>query len=141
METDRGGRCPRHLRLLGRTRRQPPGGPAVHPAKHQWIDERIALPGFAGVLVTGLAMGFTARPLFRAPWLISGMLLLLLLLLAHLFVYRPTVSRMIRLLDTEGIDSPAFVAAAHREARLGIAMTVVMIFVVFLMVVKPALWG
>ena len=49
--------------------------------------------------------------------------------------------RMIRLLDTEGMDSPAFAAAGHREARLGIAMTVVMIFVVFLMVVKPALWG
>jgi hypothetical protein len=26
--------------------------------KIKWIDERIALPGFGGLLLTGLAMGF-----------------------------------------------------------------------------------
>jgi uncharacterized membrane protein len=107
----------------------------------KWIDERIAIPGFGGLLLTGLGMGFMARPLLAAPWFHSGLLLLVLLLLAHLFVYRPTVLRMIRLLDSEGIASPDYQAAAQREVRLGIAMTVVMIVVVYLMVVKPALWG
>lgn len=107
----------------------------------KWIDERIAMPGFAGLLVTGLMMGSIARPLFAAPWLISGLILLLLLLLANLLVYRPTVIRMIRLLDSEPMSSPAYEAAAHREARLGIAMVAVMIIVIFLMVVKPALWS
>lgn len=49
--------------------------------------------------------------------------------------------RMIRLLESDGINSPAFEAAAHREARLGLAMVAVMVVVVFLMVVKPALWS
>lgn len=63
-----------------------------------------------------------------------------MLLLAHLFVYRPTVLRMIRLLETEGIDAPSYQAAAHLEARLGIVLTLALVAVVFLMVVKPALW-
>ena len=67
----------------------------------KWLDERIALRGNAGLLLTGLGMGFMARALFATPWLISGMRRLLLLLLLHLFVYRPTVIRMIRLLDSE----------------------------------------
>ena len=86
-------------------------------------------------------MGFMARSLLTAPWLQSGLVLLLLLLLVHLFVYRPTVIRMIRLLDSDGFDSAEYQAAAHREARLGITMTVVMIVVVFLMVMKPGLWS
>lgn len=50
----------------------------------KWIDERIAIPGFAGLLLTGLGMGFMARSLMAAPWFLSGLVLLVLLLLAHL---------------------------------------------------------
>jgi uncharacterized membrane protein len=107
----------------------------------KWIDEHIALPGFAGLLLSGLGMAFLARPLFRTAWVISGMVLFFLLLVVHLRVYRPTVRRMIALLETHDVNSPEYQAAAHREANLGIGMTVVMILVVYLMVLKPALWN
>jgi hypothetical protein len=67
--------------------------------------------------------------------------LLAVLLVVNLMVYRPTVLRMIRLLQSEGPQSPAYRAAAGREANVGIAMVVIMVLVVFLMVVKPALWS
>jgi hypothetical protein len=107
----------------------------------KWIDERIALPAFGAILLTGLGMGFLARPLFAAAWFNAGMGLFFLLLLVHLLVYRPTVIRMIRLLDSEGMESPGFQAAGRREANLGIAMVLVMVLVVYLMVVKPGLWS
>jgi hypothetical protein len=47
---------------------------------------------------------------------------------------------MIELLDREGMDSPGYRAAATLEMRLGIAVVVVMMAIVYLMVVKPALW-
>jgi uncharacterized membrane protein len=107
----------------------------------KWLDERIAFPAYAVILLTGLGMGFLSPPLFTAPWMMSGMILLALLFLVHLLVYRPTVLRMIRLLQSEGIESPSYQAAAGREAKLGIALTIVMVGVVFLMVVKPGLWS
>lgn len=107
----------------------------------KWLDEHIAFPAYAVILLTGLAMGFLAPSLFTAPWLMSGMILLALLFLVHLLVYRPTVLRMIRLLQSEGMGSSSYQAAAHWEANLGIGMTIVMVVVVFLMVVKPGLWG
>jgi uncharacterized membrane protein len=107
----------------------------------KWIDEHIALPGFAVLLLSGLGMAFLAPSLFRVAWMNLGMILFFLLLLVHLLVYRPTVIRMIRLLETQDINSSEYQAAAHREANLGIGMTVVMIVVVYLMVIKPGLWN
>jgi uncharacterized membrane protein len=107
----------------------------------KWLDERIAFPAYGVILLTGLAMGFIARPLMGAPWYVSGMLLLALLLLIHLLVYRPAVLRMMHLLEREGLESPGYQAAAGREANIGIAMTATMVAIVFLMVVKPRLWS
>ena len=107
----------------------------------KWLDERIAFPAYGVILLTGLAMGFMARPLMGAPWYVSGMLLLALLLLIHLLVYRPAVLRMMHLLEREGLESPGYQAAAGREANIGIAMTATMVAIVFLMVVKPRLWS
>ena len=55
--------------------------------------------------------------------------------------YRPTLRCMIDLLDREGLESPNYQRAASLEAKLGIAMTVLMVIIVFVMVVKPRLWA
>jgi uncharacterized membrane protein len=103
------------------------------------IDDRLAMPAFGILLIAGLAMSFITR-VWTLSWLIAGQGLFVLLLLAHMLVYRPTLRRMIELLDREGMDSRNYQAAASREAKLGITMVVVMIAIVYLMVVKPTLW-
>jgi uncharacterized membrane protein len=104
------------------------------------IDDRIVIPAFAVQLISGSAMVLIVRAWLTAPWLLTGLALFVLLVLVHLFVYRPTLRRQIQLLEREGFDSPNYQAAAGREANLGIAMVVLMVVIVFLMVVKPGLW-
>jgi uncharacterized membrane protein len=107
----------------------------------RWLDGRISGPAYGVLLVTGLGMATIVRPWFTGPWLLAGLVLFVVLVLAHVFGYSPTLRQMIRLLDSEGVGGPGYQAAAHREARLGIAMILVMVAIVFLMVVKPRLWA
>jgi hypothetical protein len=44
-------------------------------------------------------------------------------------------------LDSEGFNSPNYQAVAKRATLLGILVGVDVVVIVFLMVVKPALWG
>lgn len=105
------------------------------------LDSRVALPALAAQLITGFAMVGITRVPMGTPWLLTGVVLFALVVLAHLLVYRPTLRRMPILLEGDGMESTAFQAAANRERNLGIAMTAVMIVIVFLMVIKPRLWG
>ena len=106
-----------------------------------WFDERVVFPAYAVLFVAGLGMGFSTPSLFRAPWLNSAMALFVVLVLAHVASYRPTVLRMIRHLEAEGPASPGLQAAGLRERNVGITLVLLMIVIVFLMVVKPQLWG
>jgi uncharacterized membrane protein len=104
------------------------------------LDERLVFPAYAVLVTTGFAMALMVRAWLTAPWLLTALVLFVLLILAHLLVYSPTLRRMIQRLEHEGFDSPDYQAAAAREANLGIAMVVLMVVIVFLMVVKPGLW-
>ena len=106
-----------------------------------WVDQRVVFPAYALLLITGFAMMGIVRAWQTAPWLLTGLGLFVVLILAHVFVYRPTLRRMIQLLDRDGFDSPGYQAAAAREANLGIALVVLMVVIVFVMVVKPGLWA
>jgi hypothetical protein len=54
-------------------------------------------------------------------------------------LYAPAVRRQIRLLESEGFDSPGYQASARRSVLLGVLVTLDVFVIVFLMVVKPAL--
>jgi hypothetical protein len=45
------------------------------------------------------------------------------------------------ILEMEGFDSPAYRAIARQGTWLGLAVTLDVVIIVFLMVVKPVLWG
>lgn len=107
----------------------------------KWLDDRIAAPAYAVLLVAGLVMVFTAGLPFTTPWLLTSLILFVLMVLAHLLGYSRILRRQIQLLDREGATSPNYQTAAAREANLGIALTILMIVIVFLMVVKPGLWA
>ncbi len=105
------------------------------------LDERVVIPAMVLQLVTGLAMTLVVRAWWSAPWMLTGLVLFAVVVLLHLVAYRPVLGRLIELLDRDGIESPSYQAAAGREMRLGIALVVLMVVIVFLMVVKPALWA
>ena len=105
------------------------------------IDDRVANPCYGLLLLTGLTMAFLAPIPLKTPWLLTGLTLYVLATLLGIFGYSPVVKEQIRLLDSEGFDSPNYQAVSKRSTLLGILVGVDVIIIVFMMVVKPALWG
>ncbi len=107
----------------------------------KFIDDRVANPCYGLLLLTGLTLAFLAPIPLTTPWLLSGLTLYVIAGLLGAFAYTPIVKRQIQLLDSEGFDSPNYQAVAKKARSLGIVVGVDIIIIVFLMVVKPALWG
>ncbi|MEW5757325.1 MAG: DUF2269 family protein [Pseudomonadota bacterium] len=105
------------------------------------IDDRIASPAYGLLLVTGLVMVFIVKLPLTTPWLMTALVLYVLAVLVGLLGYTPTLRRQIQLLDREGFQSPRYQALARRGAMLGVVLAVLVMVIVFLMVVKPGLWG
>jgi uncharacterized membrane protein len=105
------------------------------------IDDRVANPCYGLLLLTGLTMAFLAPIPLKTPWLLTGLTLYVIAGLLGAFGFTPIVKQQIQLLDSEGIDSPNYQAIAKKATLLGILVGVDVVIIVFLMVVKPALWG
>ena len=105
------------------------------------IDDRLANPAYGLLLLTGLTMAFIAPIPLTTPWLLTGLILYICMGLIAALGYTPTLKRQIQTLDKEGFDSPPYSAIAKRGTQLGITLAVIVVIIVFLMVVKPPLWG
>jgi uncharacterized membrane protein len=104
------------------------------------IDDRLANPAYGVLLITGFAMVWVSDFPLHTAWLEAALTLYVVMFLLAVFGYTPTLKRQIAALERGGIDSPEYRAAAARGRLLGAILGVVVITIVFLMVVKPALW-
>jgi len=107
----------------------------------KFIDDRMANPAYGALLILGVIMLLSARLPLTTPWLDSGLVLYLLVGITAFFGYTPTLRRQIQVLEAEGFNSPAYQALARRGRLLGIVLAILVVAIVFLMVVKPALWA
>lgn len=105
----------------------------------QLIDGRVANPAYALLLLTGLSMVLTAGYALTTFWIAAALLLYLLAVVLGIGVIAPNFRAQIGALETEGPESAAFRAAAARGRLWGLAVSVDVIAIVFLMVTKPAL--
>ncbi len=103
------------------------------------IDRRVANPGYVLLLITGLTMALTLPIPLTTPWLLTALVLYGLAALLGAVFYAPVVRNQIRLLESEGFESPNYQAVARRSSLFGILVTWDVVVIVFLMVVKPAL--
>ena len=125
---------------LARAKRQP----AVLPftlRSVKWIDDRLANPAYAVLLVTGLGMAHLGRIPLSTPWLATALTLYVLVTLIALLGYTPTLRKQIEALDSTGLDSPEYRVLASRAGKLGGVLAVMVLAIVYMMVVKPVLWG
>jgi uncharacterized membrane protein len=106
-----------------------------------YIDRRVANPCYAVLLATGLALALTVGIPLTTPWLLTSMSLYAIAALMGIFVYAPLSRRQRQILETDGLESPSYLAIARRGRLLGIGLTSDVLIIVFLMVVKPPLWG
>jgi uncharacterized membrane protein len=103
------------------------------------LDDRFANPAYALLLVLGLALTFMAGIPLSTFWIAAALVLYALLLVGGLFVYSPTLKGQIAALETDGASSPEYVRLSGRGTLVGILLAVDVLFIVFLMVVKPML--
>ena len=123
---------------IARASREPKVLPFVLRNIHM-IDSRIANPCYGLLLLTGLTMAFLLPIPLTTPWLLTALVLYVLAALFGILFYAPTVKNQIRLLETDGFESPGYQAVARRSTLWGVLVTLDVIVIVFLMVVKPAL--
>ncbi len=125
---------------MARARREPGVLPFVlHSIK--LIDDRVANPLYALLLLTGLTMAFTVPIPLNTPWLMSALILYAIATLLGMAVFVPIFRRQVRLLESEGSQSPKYKASARLSTVFGLVVGVVVLMITFLMVVKPALWA
>ena len=125
---------------IGRASREPNVLPFVL-RNIRLIDQRIANPCYGLLLLTGLTMAFMTRLPLTTPWLLTALILYAIAALLGIVVYAPISRRQMRLLESEGFESPVYRSVAKQSTWLGILVTIDVVIIVFLMVVKPALWG
>lgn len=105
------------------------------------LDDRLANPAYALLLVTGLAMLYVNRGLWPAPWIIAALVLYGVIIVVGLLGYTPLLKRQIAVLETSGPEAPDYRAVSARVTLVGVVAAVVLVAIVFLMVTKPRLWG
>ena len=89
------------------------------------------------LLVTGLTLIWIAGIPITTFWIAAALVLYGGAVVIGIVVYAPVVRRQAALLASVGPGSPEYRAVAARATVLGIATTIDVVLIVFLMVVKP----
>lgn len=104
----------------------------------KFIDDYIANPSYALLLVTGLTLRFINFSTWPR-WMVTAIVLYIVTITIGLAGYSPALRREIKALDAEGASSATFLMWAGRARMTGIITGVFALVIVFLMVVKPSL--
>jgi len=105
------------------------------------VDDRMANPAYGFLLITGIGMVLTVPYPITTPWILSALVLYAIVFVLGLLAFTPTLRKQIAIAESDGPESAAYQAIAQRSRTLGIAVSLVVLVIVFLMVVKPPLWG
>jgi len=102
------------------------------------IDDRLANVAYGLLVVTGLFMVWSAGLPLTTRWIASALVLYAIALAMAFTLISPNFRRAIRALESEGPASVTYAQAMSRGRTYGIAISVVVLAIVFLMVTKPA---
>jgi uncharacterized membrane protein len=103
----------------------------------KFIDDHIANPAYALLLVTGLSMVVVGHLDLTTFWIATALVLYVLAVLLGLFVFTPLFRRQVAALEAEGPMSEAYRSLAKRARLLGILVSLDVLAIIFLMVTKP----
>ena len=101
--------------------------------------EKLANPGYAMLLLSGIAMLFVGNIPWTTPWVLSGLILFVIVGAIAGILYIPAQRKQIALADKP--ESAEYKAVEERTSRIGVIVLVLVVVIEFLMTVKPALWG
>jgi uncharacterized membrane protein len=105
----------------------------------KFIDDRIANPAYAVLLLTGLVMVFVNHWPITSLWIILALVLFALLIVIAAAVYTPLLKNQIKLVDAGDTTSPEFSRLERRSRIVGPLIGLVVVLILVLMVFKPTL--
>lgn len=103
----------------------------------KFLDDRVANPAYLGLGIIGIAMVLTGPWEFEQLWVALSIGLYVVLMVVGVAVYSPTLSRQIRVYETDGPEAPEFAKLGSRSALLGAVLGAIVVSIVLLMVIKP----
>jgi len=103
----------------------------------KFLDDRIANPSYAGLLIVGILLVLLGPWEFTQFWVYGAIALYLLMGTVAFFFYSPTLKRQIAVYEASGAGAPEFTALSTRSRVVGIILAVIVVAIIVLMVVKP----
>jgi len=103
----------------------------------KFLDDRVANPSYAGLLVVGIILVLIGPYEFTTFWVAVAIGLYVLMFVVAILFYSPTLKRQIAAYETSGAQSDEFVRLGARGRAVGIVLAVLVVAIIVLMVVKP----
>ena len=104
----------------------------------KFLDDRVANPSYAGLLVVGIILVLIGPYEFTTFWIAVAIGLYLVMGAVAIVFYSPTLKRQIAAYESGGAESAEFRALGSRGRMIGIILAVIVIAILILMVVKPS---
>jgi uncharacterized membrane protein len=122
---------------LGRAAREPKETQLFTLRTIRFMDDRIANPLYGLLALSGLFMVFNAGYSLSTSWLAAAITLYVIALVFAVTLITPNLRTALNALESGGPEAAAYKAAMAKGRTLGIAVSVVVLAIVFLMVTKP----
>jgi uncharacterized membrane protein len=103
----------------------------------KFLDDRVANPAYAGLLVVGIVLVLIGPYDFTTFWVAVAIGLYVLMGAVAFVFYSPTLKRQIAAYEAGGAQSAEFAQLGVRGRMVGIVLAVIVLAIVVLMVVKP----
>ena len=103
----------------------------------KFLDDRIANPAYAFLLLTGIAMVFAGGYSWTTFWIDAAIVLWVIAMAWGATMYSPALRRQIAALDEKGFDSPEYRQAASRATVVGASNMLPILLILIMMVFKP----
>lgn len=105
------------------------------------LDQRVANPAYALLVVTGLAMVAVGDVRLTTPWVTAALIVYIVAAVLGVRGFSPALRRQIQAVGSPGPQTEEYPRAAASARSLGLVFMALVLVIVFLMVTKPALWG
>jgi len=103
----------------------------------KFLDDRVANPSFVALGVVGILLVLTGPWAFTQFWIALAIGLYVALIVVGIALFTPTLSRQIKVYESDGPTSAEFRELSRRGRLLGLALGLIVIAIIVLMVVKP----
>jgi uncharacterized membrane protein len=103
----------------------------------KFLDDRVANPSYAGLLIVGILLVLLGPWEFTQFWVLASIALYVALGTVAFFFYSPLLKRQIAAYEASGAQTPEFAALGARARLVGIVLAVLVVAIIVLMVVKP----